>query len=505
MTVLRSRPLFILVASLAVLAAALFGFGRAPAADAHPLGNFTINRYSRIEAYSDVIRVHYALDIAEIPAFQLKGDIDLDGDDAVSPAETAGYATLIAGDLASNIGLTIDGERAALVPVAGRVTFPEGQAGLDTIRVDAVFEAPTPTGPVSIDYHDGNYADRLGWKEIVVTPVAGLVLEGSPPTEDVTDALTSYPEDLLASPLDVTTASFSLDTTGAVPAPPLVLPEIRQESASRGGVGFASLIDTEHLTLTVVLLALLAAFGFGALHALEPGHGKTLVAAYFVGVKGSASQALLLGLIIASTHTVGVLAIGLIAIFGSQFILPETLYPWLSLASGLMVLALGVRLVTMRGGGRVLHRLAHLLPWKHHHAHEHIAGQADSGPPPWKSLIALGLADGLTPSPSALVVLLAAVSLDRIGLGIALIVAFSLGLSVVLAGVSLGLLYVRRVADYLRGHRLAARLPAVGAVAGSLTGEGTLGRVMPLGGALVLVAVGLVLTLRALPGAGIPV
>ena len=101
--------------------------------------------------------------------------------------------------------------------------------------------------------------------------------------------------------------------------------------------------------------------------------------------------------------------------------------------------------------------------------------------------------------------LLAAVSLDRIGLGIALIVAFSLGLSVVLAGVSLGLLYVRRVADYLRGHRLAARLPAVGAVAGSLTGEGTLGRVMPLGGALVLVAVGLVLTLRALPGAGIPV
>jgi ABC-type nickel/cobalt efflux system permease component RcnA len=250
--------------------------------------------------------------------------------------------------------------------------------------------------------------------------------------------------------------------------------------------------------LTVVLLALLAAFGFGALHALEPGHGKTLVAAYFVGVKGSAGQALLLGLVIAATHTIGVLTIGLVAIFGSQFILPEALYPWLSLASGLMVLALGVRLLTMRGGGRLLHQVAHLLPWKHHHAHEG-APQADAGAPPWKSLVALGLADGLTPSPSALIVLLAAVSLGRIGLGIALIVAFSIGLSAVLAGVSLALVYVCRIADYLRGHRLAARLPGLAAVTGSLAGEGALARVLPLGGAAVLVAVGVALTLRALP------
>ncbi|HUF54125.1 MAG TPA: high frequency lysogenization protein HflD [Dehalococcoidia bacterium] len=302
----------------------------------------------------------------------------------------------------------------------------------------------------------------------------------------------------------MTTATFSFGATGAVAAPSLALLNLEPAvESSRGGAGLASLIDAENLTLTVVLLALLAAFGFGALHALEPGHGKTLVAAYFVGVKGSAGQALLLGLVIAATHTVGVLTIGLIAIFGSQFILPEDLYPWLSLAAELMVLALGLRLVTMRGGGRYLHRLAHLLPWKHRHAHEHGGAESASGAPPWRSLVALGLADGLTPSPSALIVLLAAISLGRIEMGIALIVAFNVGLAAVLAGVSLGLVYARTIADRLHRHRFASRVPMVGTITGSMTGQGTLVRVMPLGGACVLVAVGFVLTLRALPAAGI--
>jgi ABC-type nickel/cobalt efflux system permease component RcnA len=297
----------------------------------------------------------------------------------------------------------------------------------------------------------------------------------------------------------VTSVAFAFDATGAPAASRLVLPDVVTDARSRAGAGFASLIDTENMTLTVVLLALLAAFGFGALHALEPGHGKTLVAAYFVGIKGSAREALLLGLVIAATHTIGVLTIGLIAIFASQWILPETLYPWLRLASGLMVLALGVRLVTMRGGGRFLHRLTHLLPWGHHHHHDHDDAPAQTGVPPWRSLIALGLADGLTPSPSALIVLLAAVSLGRIGLGIGLIVSFSVGLSAVLAVISLGLLYARQIAERLRTHRLVARLP----LGASITGNGTLARVLPLTGAVVLVGVGIVLTLRALPAAGL--
>lgn len=504
MTLLRSRPIVLLAAVVAVLTGLLFWAGSPTAADAHPLGNFTVNRYSRIEAYRDVIRIHYVLDLAEIPAFQATNDIDGDADGAISAGEARAYGVITTRELATNVDLAVDGSPVRLEAVASRAVVAKGQAGLDIIRVDAVFEATTPPGFADIEYRDRNYAGRLGWKEIVVASVPGLILEGSPPSRDVTGGLTSYPDDLISSPLDITTTAFSIDATGAVVAPRLVLPAIESLNAvSRDGAGLASLIDSENMTLTVVLVALLAAFGFGALHALEPGHGKTLVAAYFVGVKGSAKQALLLGLIIAATHTIGVMAIGLVALFGSQFILPETLYPWLSLASGLMVLGLGVRLVAMRGGGRVLHLLAHLVPWKHNHDHARDGSQSSPGAPPWRSLVALGLADGLTPSPSAVIVLLAAVSLGRIGLGIGLIVAFSAGLSAVLAAVSLGLVYTRRIAERLQGHGFGSRIPMLGPVAGPANGEGTLARMMPLGAACVLVVVGFVLTLRALSGAGI--
>src|SRR5207244_10366471 len=152
--------------------------------------------------------------------------------------------------------------------------------------------------------------------------------------------------------------------------------------------------------LPVLLLSLLLALGFGAVHALEPGHGKTFVAAYFVGAKGTVRQALSLGLTIALTHTIGVLALGLITLFGSRFILPEKLYPWLSLASALMILALGVRLIAARAGGlRYVRRLLGVIRREDDHPHVH---SQTNGAPPWKSLVALGLADGLTPSPSAL-------------------------------------------------------------------------------------------------------
>jgi len=498
MTITR-HPLLLAGLLVMALAWALLSLGAPKSASAHPLGNFTVNRYSRIEMYSDVVRVNYAVDMAEIPAFQEMDAIDTDGDGEVSAGESDAYVELASETITADLTLLLDGDARTLEPVAGRLTFPEGQGGLDTIRLDAVFETAAPAGLTAIEFGDENYGERLGWREIVVTPLAGLALDGAPPTEDVSDGLTMYPDGQLSSPLDVTSVAFSADASGTTVAPALVLPDIVTTAASRQGAGFASLIDTENMTLTVVLLALLAAFGFGAVHALEPGHGKTLVAAYFVGVKGSAREALTLGLVIAATHTIGVLTIGLIAIFASQWILPETLYPWLRLASGLMVLALGVRLVTMRGGGRFLHKLTHVLPWGHHHQPDHDEAPAQTGVPPWRSLVALGLADGLTPSPSALIVLLAAVSLGRIGLGIGLIVSFSVGLSAVLAGISLALLYSRQIVERLRTHRLVTRLP----MGASLTGNGTLSHVLPLTGAVVLVGVGLVLTLRALPATGL--
>ncbi len=510
MRILPRRPTQLLAVALAcALAFLALAYTPAPAADAHPLGNFTVNRYSRVELYAHTVRVGYVLDMAEIPAFQEAGAIDTDGDGQNSEAEKDTYLAAKAGSIAGNLRLSLNGDPADLKILARDIAFPEGQAGLNTLRITLLLEAAAPNGPVSLDWHDDNYSDRIGWKEIVVQPAEGVVLSRSTAgAEDVSHELTSYPQDLLSSPLDMRTASAAFDATNGAGAPALRASAIGpapERAAARPGGSFASLIDNRDLTLPVLVIALAAAFGFGALHALEPGHGKTFVAAYFVGVKGTAREAALLGLIVASTHTVGVFAIGLLTLFGSRFILPEHLYPWLSLGSAVMVLALGIRLLAgrtraLRWLGDRLHaaRHAHTHRDGDHHGHHHAA--PEPGRSPWKALIALGLADGLTPSPSALIVLLAAVSLDRIPLGVGLIVAFSFGLAAVLTSVSLSLVYVRRVAEWF-GRRNASlsdgrlRLPAF---APGLAG------LAPTGGALALMAVGIMLTARALSQPGLP-
>lgn len=497
---LHARLPAILTVIAVLVCAGLLAVSRPDSVSAHPLGNFTVNRYSRIEVYSDKVRVRYVLDMAEIPTFQENSGVDADGDGATSGAEAQAYASAKAAVLASNLNLTLNGERADLTATVSHASLPEGQGGLQTTRITAIYETASPSGTTSLAYSDLNYGDRLGWREIVVLPATGARLTGDYPSQDVSNALTSYPGDLISSPLDTTSAAFSFDATSAAEAPVLSELAIDQTAPERSGAAFVSLINTNDLSLGAVLLALMAAFAFGALHAVEPGHGKTLVAAYFVGVKGTVRQALALGLIVAVTHTIGVLAIGLIAIFGSQWILPEKLYPWLSLASGLMVLALGLRLILARGGGRLLHKLSHLplFGHHHHHSHDHAPAASSSGIPPWKTLIGVGLADGLTPSPSALVVLLAAVSLHRVGLGIALIVAFSIGLAVVLAGISLGLLFFKQAIDAMTRRAESLRLPLARRVVSSFSGDGVAMQALPLTGAVALVIVGILLTLRAL-------
>jgi ABC-type nickel/cobalt efflux system permease component RcnA len=500
---------------LPVMAFAALSASAPENASAHPLGNFTINRYSRIELYSDAIRVRYVLDMAEIPAFEEIDAVDTNGDGARSAAEGEAYLAVRAPELVENFTLVVDREEEALTVLAQDITYPEGQGGLQTLRVTLLLEAKTQ-GAGSVEFSDANYSDRIGWKEVVVNPASGVVLsQSSVSATDVSQELTTYPDDLLSSPLDITSASLSFDASDGASAPEIssLGPATEPDAApNRAGGGFAGLIDSQDLTLTVMLLSLLAALGFGAVHALEPGHGKTFVAAYFVGVKGTAGEAMLLGLIVAATHTIGVFAIGLLTLFGSQYILPEDLYPWLSLASGLMILVLGVRLLALRYRGvgflRRVGRSSAAQDHDHphgdgHHHHPHEPQPVSS---PWKGLIALGLADGLTPSPSALVVLLAAISLDRIGLGVLLIVAFSLGLAAVLTLVSLALVYARRIIDWFgaRGHGVAAH-PLLAWATGSGSSESALMTMVPVVGAIALTGVGLVLTIRALSGPGLPI
>lgn len=239
------------------------------------------------------------------------------------------------------------------------------------------------------------------------------------------------------------------------------------------------------------LLAMLGSFVWGAMHAMSPGHGKTIVGAYLVGERATLQHAVFLGLTTTITHTIGVFALGLVTLFASQYILPEQLYPWLSCLSGLMVVAIGLNLFISRmQNTQILKRspVGHSHADDHHHHdhhhdhhhhdyshgnHSHLPPDADGSPVTWRSLLALGISGGIVPCPSALVVLLSAISLGRIGFGLVLVLAFSLGLAGVLTGLGLLLVRARWIFERLpKQMRLVRVLPAISALFIALLGLG---------------------------------
>jgi nickel/cobalt transporter (NicO) family protein len=411
-------------------------------AAAHPLGNFTINRFSRIEVSGPRIYVRYVLDMAEIPTYQA-GRID-----------QRTYAQRIA----ANAHLAVDGRPVKLVPLRSALAHPRGAAGLRTTRLEAILAGPVLHGRISVSYHDNNYRDRIGWKEIVVGKA----------TPSTSHELRAYPKNLLQSPLDVTSARATLAPAPGPAVPPGVSSGATLQAPDRiADSGFASLVGRSHLSALVILASLAAALFWGAAHALSPGHGKTIITAYLVGQRGTPAQAALLGLVVTITHTIGVFALGLVTLALSQLIVPDTLYPWLNLVSGLLVVGIGVAVLR----ARLRHRSRHA----HHHHHHH-----DQHGNSLRSLLAVGVSGGLLPCPSALVVLLAAISLHRIAFGLVLILAFSAGLALTITGIGLVAVLAR---DTFR---------RVGF-------DGPLVRLLPAASALVILAAGLAMTVRAVP------
>jgi nickel/cobalt exporter len=435
------------VKRLAFLCAAFAALILPVAASAHPLGNFTVNRFSRIEVAGPRIYVHYVLDLAEIPTFQA-GKID---------------AHVYARRIARGARLTVNGRRVRLVPVETALAQPAGAGGLKTTRFEAVLRGPVLTGRSEIEYRDTNYANRIGWKEVLV---------GSVPSQS--HELRAYPQDLLSSPLSVTTGRASV-VPGTVPGTgPHVTRGAGLQAPDRAAdSGFAALVGRDRLGFWVIVASLGAALFWGMAHALSPGHGKTIVAAYLVGQRGTPRHAALLGLVVTATHTIGVFALGAVTLLLSRFIVPDQLYPWLNLVSGVLVVLIGASVLR----ARLLHRRAHARGHHHdhHHDHEHDLSR--------RSLVAVGVSGGLLPCPSALVVLLAAISLHRVAFGMLLVVAFSVGLALTITGIGLAAVLARGA--FRR-----------------LSFEGRVVSLVPTASALVIVAAGLVMTLHALPQVG---
>jgi ABC-type nickel/cobalt efflux system permease component RcnA len=421
-------------------------------AAAHPLGNFTVNRFSRIEASGPRLYVRYVLDLAEIPTFQA-GRIDV-----------SAYAKRIA----RNAHLVVDGREVTLVPVRSALAHPLGAGGLHTTRLEVVLAGPILHGRVSVAYHDNNYRGRIGWKEIVVGADTG----------STSDELRAYPKDLLQSPLDTSAVRARLQPGDGPDIAPALSRGKSLEAPDRvADAGFASLVGRSHLSALVILASLAAALFWGAAHALSPGHGKTIVTAYLVGQRGTPRHAALLGLIVTVTHTIGVFALGLVTLALSQFIVPDRLYPWLNLASGVLVVGIGGSVFWARWRRRRAH--AHGHHHHHHHHHEHGHAAASEGPS-FRSLLAVGVSGGLLPCPSALVVLLAAISLHRVAFGLLLILAFSAGLALSITGIGLAAVLARRA--FRR-----------------LSFDGPLIRLLPAASALVILAAGLAMTVHAVP------
>jgi nickel/cobalt transporter (NicO) family protein len=410
------------LAVLLVLGAALL----APvAAEAHPLGNFTINRFARVEVAGQHVYVRYVLDMAEIPTFQARQE-------GVDPA-------VYARRLARGLHVTIDGRPAVLTPTAHALAFPTGIGGLHTMRLEAIFRGPLVDGPSAVSVHDTNYTDRIGWKEIVV----------GASTPSLSDELRAYPESLLESPLDRTTVKATLSPS-TDPVPVLTRGAALEAPDRVADSGFTRLIGRSHLSVLVVLASLVVALFWGAAHALSPGHGKTIVTAYLIGKRGSPKDAMLLGAIVTITHTVGVFALGLVTLGLSQWIVPDRLYPWIDLVAGVMVVAIGTTVLRSRFAHAAAHRRGHE---HHHHHHSH------------RGLLAVGVSGGLLPCPSALVVLLAAISLHRLAFGLVLIVAFSIGLALSITGIGIvAVLAKKAFAKRSFDGLLIRALPALSAV-----------------------------------------
>ena len=482
----RRASFMLLIAAILITTLA-----RSRPAAAHPLGNFSVNRYSHIVLTNDAIALTYIVDMAEIPALQIRPKIDTNNNDSISSSEAEAYAQSSIATLAKHLNLTLNGAPLPLNDQSHSLTFPEGQAGLSTQRLVVEF-APIPvTEQGELTFSDNNYADRLGWSEIVVDLADTLALTNpSLPTADISNRLLDYPEAQLQSPLKETALTATI-VPAALALTNSTQSTLAAESSSAGFLNtdrFTELITIDILTPRVIAIALLIAFTLGGAHALTPGHGKTIVAAYLVGSRGTPKHALLLGLTTTITHTAGVFFFGLLVLFASQFILPEDLFPWLGVLSGLLVVFIGASLAraqfisrfgkTPNDGDRPVDYHSHLGV-----GHSHSID--DTHDVSIGSILALGVSGGILPCPSALVVLLSAIALQRVGFGLVLILVFSLGLATVLT--LLGVLFV------VAGNRLER-------VANS---SGRLLHALPIASAIFVTLAGIGITLRALLETGV--
>jgi ABC-type nickel/cobalt efflux system permease component RcnA len=497
---------------------------------AHPLGNFTINHYAGLRIEPDRVTLDLVIDQAEIPAFQARQALDANEDGEVSDAELEAGRVPSCDALTGDLHLEIGGSAMEPSLTAAGVELRPGVGGLSTLRLVCVFEAALTKPVVSgthVGFADTSYAGRLGWREIVVegsgvavTPVDGELRESS-----VSDRLQAYPVDRLDNALADERVVVAVSPGGATlpavavpdatpvdanPPDPASVDDPHPVSAVPGGVGgeIPALFQTPDLTPFVLLLSLATAAALGAAHALTPGHGKSLMAAYLVGTRGTPVHAIGLGLSVSASHTLGILLLAALIVGAQGVLSPDLVVRSAPLLAAAGIVAIGAWMLVSELRRRHAARTAghdHVHEHEHGHAdhdhdhdhdHEHDhdhaqrhshGGVAHSHLPAagttvsWRSLFVLGLAGGLIPSTSALLILLGAIAGGRPAFGVVLVVAFGLGMAAVMTAVGLALILARGHIDGLAADSLVGKLRTW----------------MPLAAACLVLGIGLYLTVQA--------
>jgi len=515
---------------VALLALAAASFAVRADTVASLLGNFTINQYSGVRLSGHAVDVRHTVVFGQLPALRELHLADADGDGVTTQRERDDYAKQLASAFAGQLGVTVDGEPVPLRAVRWTTSLPTEQGGF-SLRLDMDFEGALPASRAtrSLAFDNKVHAGRFGWNEIVVTAAPGVaVFDTNAFSTSLTEGLTESVQEL---PPDGPPAERSVRLAyrmGAAPAGATLIgprPGTRSHAApSDARDADASFLQRETRRLVevisapevaphVAILAFLAAMLLGALHSFSPGHGKTVVGAYLIGSRATARHAVFLGFTVTVTHTIGVFALGFATWLASAYVLPEQIFPILGFVSGLLVLGMGAILAVQRwpvardalrgqfarrasasgfrtlatasparGGGYVMAAAGHSHDVSGWHSH---GGTWHSHAPPeavtWRSLLALGISGGLVPCPSAMVLLLAAVALNKTAFGIVLVVAFSLGLAATLTAIGFVFLYARN------------RLPS-GATAPRWT------RIVPLASAAAITLIGALLCYGALTG-----
>jgi ABC-type nickel/cobalt efflux system permease component RcnA len=354
--------------------------------------------------------------------------------------------------MAGAVALRVDGHRVQWSVRPAGFAYGPGSAGLHTSRVSCAFKAAADlTRPAMVDLANGYRADRIGWREITAAGHGVHIVHPPVPVRSVTHSLRSYPADLLGSPLDQRSARLQVEP-GDGPGAGAAIQVSGGDPVSRWVAQADRALERlvgGHLTPFVGALAVLLALTLGAAHAALPGHGKTVMAAYIAGRRGRRRDALTVGAIVTLTHTGGVLVLGLL-LTATAGLAGEAVLSWLGIASGILVAAVGVAMLAGVLRGRTsVHHYDHGHDHDHDHDHGHLHDHHEHPHPhPSRqagrlSLVGMGIAGGLVPSPSALIVLLGAVGLGRTAFGVLLVLAYGAGMAAMLTAAGLVLVRIR--------------------------------------------------------------